>query len=182
MIELILILKIIAAIIALESKNLLASIISLGGVGFGLAIVMLFLAAPDVAIVQILVEVVLLIILIRSTVNRDRTAPKSQKEFFGLVAGGVLLGILLVFVILSIQDLPDFGNNLILRTDSVVPSVEYLKGSLEQTGAPNVVNSVILSYRGYDTLGEATVLFAAIIGVLALLRKSSPDKRVNDEK
>ncbi|MGM0441487.1 MAG: hydrogen gas-evolving membrane-bound hydrogenase subunit E [Elusimicrobiota bacterium] len=181
MIELILVLKIIAAIIALESKNLLSSIISLGGVGFGLAIVMLFMAAPDVAIVQILVEVVLLIILIRSTINRDHTEVKCQKEFFALVSGGAFLGILLVFVILSIQDLPALGSGLAERTETIIPSLRYLSGSLENTGAPNVVNSVLLSYRGYDTLGEAAILFAAIIGALTILRKSKTEESLKNE-
>lgn len=172
MINLILILKIIAAIIALESKDLLSSIISLGGVGFGLVIIMLFLGAPDVAIVQILVEVMLLIILIRSTINRDHTEIKCQKEFFGFVTGGAFLGVLVIFVILAIVDIPQFGSSFALRTDAVIPSMRYLAGSLKETGAPNVVTAVLLDYRGYDTLGEATVLFSAIIGALAILRKT----------
>ena len=40
-----------------------------------------------------------------------------------------------------------------------------------QTAANNVVTSVVFDYRGYDTLGEATVLFSAIAGVLITLRK-----------
>ncbi|MDA3793004.1 MAG: DUF4040 domain-containing protein [Elusimicrobia bacterium] len=182
MIELFLILNIIAAIIALESKNLLSSIISLGGVGFGLAIIMLFLGAPDVAIVQILVEVVLLIILIRSTIDRDHTRIKCHKEFFSLVTGGAFLGVMLIFVILALQDLPQFGTAMAFGPDRIIPSLEYLSGSLSETGAPNVVTSVLLDYRGYDTLGEATVLFAAIIGALAILRKTKAEKKSKDEK
>ena len=54
---------VIAALIAVETKSLLSSVISLGAVGFGLSIAFLFLRAPDLAIVQIAVEVVLLIFL-----------------------------------------------------------------------------------------------------------------------
>ena len=48
------------------------------------------------------------------------------------------------------------------------------------TGVPNVVTSVLTSYRGYDTLGELTVIFAAAVGVLLLLgtargRSRGPD-------
>jgi len=40
----------------------------------------------------------------------------------------------------------------------------------EQTGNNNVVASVVFDYRGFDTLGEATILFTAVTGVLLLLR------------
>ena len=43
--------------------------------------------------------------------------------------------------------------------------------SLKETGVPNVVTAVLASYRGYDTLGETTVVFTAGIGVIALLRQ-----------
>ena len=45
----------------------------------------------------------------------------------------------------------------------------YLERSLVETGVPNVVTAVLASYRGYDTLGELTVIFTAGIGVLLLL-------------
>ena len=47
--------------------------------------------------------------------------------------------------------------------------LRYLEESPKTTGLPNVVTSVLASYRGYDTLGEATVVLTAAVGVLALL-------------
>jgi len=47
----------------------------------------------------------------------------------------------------------------------------HLADSLRETGVPNVVTSVLASYRGYDTLGETTVVFTAGAGVIALLRR-----------
>jgi multicomponent Na+:H+ antiporter subunit B len=44
---------------------------------------------------------------------------------------------------------------------------------MAKTGAANIVSSVILDFRGYDTLGEATVLFASIIGAAIILRKET---------
>jgi multicomponent Na+:H+ antiporter subunit B len=46
----------------------------------------------------------------------------------------------------------------------------YLAESLRETNVPNVVTSVLADYRGYDTLGETTVIFTAGIGVMLLLR------------
>ena len=175
MIELILVLSIVAAIIAVETKNLLSSIISLGGVGFSIAIIMLFIGAPDVAIVQVLVEVLLLIILIRATLSRDLTEVKCKREFFSMVLGISLVGALFLGILFGISSLPEFGTSFIeitKNTGQQAPSLLCLLNGLQQTGAPNIVTAVLLDYRAYDTLGEATVLFAAIIGAITILRKN----------
>jgi multicomponent Na+:H+ antiporter subunit B len=49
--------------------------------------------------------------------------------------------------------------------------LEYLRRDYAETHIPNVVTSVLASYRGYDTLGETTVIFTAGLGVLLLLRR-----------
>ena len=51
----------------------------------------------------------------------------------------------------------------------------YLERSIPETTIPNVVTSVLASYRGYDTLGEVTVIFTAGIGVLMLLKTFKND-------
>ena len=48
---------------------------------------------------------------------------------------------------------------------------EYCLDNLSLTGAINVVCAILLDFRAYDTLGEATVLFVALLGALAILRK-----------
>ena len=45
-----------------------------------------------------------------------------------------------------------------------------IQNAQEETGSNNVVTSVVFDYRGFDTLGEATILFTAVTGVLLLLR------------
>ncbi len=47
----------------------------------------------------------------------------------------------------------------------------FIKNGQEQTGANNIVTSVVFDYRGFDTLGEASVLFTAVLGVGITLRK-----------
>ncbi len=171
MIELILFFKIIAAIIAIESKNLLSAIVSLGAVGFALAIIMVFLNAPDVAIVQVLVEVVLLIILVRATLHRDLTDLKGKREFFVKVFGMVAVGALLFGIAWGLISLPSFGSFPETAVNITVPSEWYLTHGLRETGIANIVTAVILDYRAYDTFGEVTVLFSAILGAVVILRK-----------
>jgi multicomponent Na+:H+ antiporter subunit B len=57
----------------------------------------------------------------------------------------------------------------------------YIEKSGEEIGIPNIVTSVLASYRGYDTLGEVTVVFTAAIGVMLLLGGSRKIKNSNLE-
>jgi len=63
-----------------------------------------------------------------------------------------------------LRNLPEFGYPLMKVSQT------YINEGLRQTGAANIVAAIILDYRGYDTLGEVTVLFTAVIGALAVLR------------
>ena len=62
-------------------------------------------------------------------------------------------------------DLP-FGDPL--RTDM---DDYFIRNAQAQTGANNVVTSIVFDFRGFDTLGEATVLFTAVLGVGMMFRK-----------
>jgi multisubunit Na+/H+ antiporter MnhB subunit len=167
---------IIGAIIAVETKNLLSAVISVGAVGFGLSVSFLFLRAPDLAIVQVAVEVVLLIFMIRATISRDTIPERGHIGWPGLI-GVVLLTIcVFVFGVFAFRDFAEFGTPVI-EAVAEAPSNTYIENGLEETGASNIVTSILLDYRAYDTLGEATVLFAAVIGALAVLRGRSRSKK-----
>ena len=72
--------------------------------------------------------------------------------------------------------LPDFGVPVFAATQDS-SSQHYIKEGMQETGAANLVTSVILDYRAYDTLGEVTVLFTAILGSLTILRIKSQKKK-----
>jgi multisubunit Na+/H+ antiporter MnhB subunit len=73
------------------------------------------------------------------------------------------------------NDLPTFGEPVMTKMMDA-PSRIYLANGLNDTGAANIVTAVLLDYRAYDTLGEATVLFTSIIGAIAIIRKKSRKK------
>jgi len=162
----------IAAIIAVETKNLLSAVICVGAVGFGGSLMFLFLRAPDIAITQIVVEVLGLIILIRATISRDLTFITGDKEFFATVVSLVILFVIFLAGVRVLDTLPAFGTPIFTKAPDAA-SQTYISRGLQQTGATNIVASVILDYRAYDTLGEATVLFTSIIGATVILRKKS---------
>jgi multicomponent Na+:H+ antiporter subunit B len=170
---------ILGALIAVEIKNLLSAIIALGVVGFGISIAFLFLGAPDLAIIQIPVEILLLIFLIRATIRRDVQTTGKHINWPSLVFITLIVIGFGIFGYFAFQNLKSFGFPVFEATAQSA-SKTYLQNGVADTGATNIVSSVILDYRAYDTLGEATVLFTAIIGALAILRGRA--KRKKEEK
>lgn len=71
----------------------------------------------------------------------------------------------------GMSDMPQFADATAPPNVHVAPY--YLEESSEQIGIPNVVTSVLASYRGYDTLGEVVVIFTAGIGVISLLGRTA---------
>jgi len=172
MFYILLIFIIIAAIIAVETKDLLSAVICVGAIGFGGALLFLFMRAPDIAITQIVVEVLGLIILIRATITRDLTFISGDREFFAATVSVVVVLVIFLAGIKVFETLPDFGTAIFTETAGAA-SQTYISQGLAKTGAANIVASVILDFRAYDTLGEATVLFTSIIGATVILRKKA---------
>jgi multicomponent Na+:H+ antiporter subunit B len=78
----------------------------------------------------------------------------------------VLVAVVGLGLVLCLGELP-FGTNHV--EDVSKPGRHYLTQGTEETGAANAVTSVVVTYRGFDTLGEVTVLFIAAIGLGAVL-------------
>ena len=155
---------VVGAVVALKAKDLISAVVSLGIVGFGLVLVFLLLQAPDLAITQIVVETLTLIILIAAILKTTREDISGQRIL--VCGGGFLCSILfLAFLAVALKFLPQFGEPILRMAR------HYIAHGLEATGAANLVSAVILDFRGYDTLGEAAVLFTAVVGVVAVLRK-----------
>lgn len=156
---------VLASIIAVEAKGLLSTVISIGAAGLALSVIFLILGAPDLAITQVVVEVLCLVWLIRATdQDKDATSDLRRDRFvvaIGLAGGGVFIAV----VYYAFQSMVAFGKPLMSL------SSQYLKHGMAETGAANCVTAVLLDFRAYDTLGEATVIFASIIGAYAVIRK-----------
>lgn len=75
----------------------------------------------------------------------------------------VLIGVMLA---LMVSEMPTFGQPGPAYNEV---ALHYLENTREQTGSLNVISAIIMDYRAFDTLGEATVLFSGIAAVLATL-------------
>ncbi len=172
LIVILLVFMIIAAVVAIHQKSLLSAVIAVGALGFAGNVAYLALGAPDVAIVKAVVEIVMLVMLIRATVGRDVETTSEVRDTFGIAIAILLIAAFAVFGVIAATKLPAFGEaGMAAEGNADAPSHTYLRDGLDDTGAGATVTAVLLDYRGYDTLGEATVLFAAVMGAIALLRK-----------
>lgn len=160
------ILMIVGSLVAIHTKYLLSAVISLSLVGLILCVVFLYLQAPDTAITQTIVEVIALVILIRAVpIEKDTMGIKGAKETFSAVVTTIFLVLFAFFAYRALLDLPQFGFPLMRVSEG------YIRDGLVKTGSANIVTAVLLDFRAYDTLGEATVLFTAILGAIVVLRK-----------
>ncbi|MDE2772327.1 MAG: DUF4040 domain-containing protein [Gemmatimonadota bacterium] len=123
------------------------------------------LDAVDVAFTEAAVGAGVSTVLLLGTlalVGREEKRPLKRQALPLIMV--VVTGAALVY---GIADIPPFGAPDNPAQQHVAPV--YLQESEAATGIPNVVTSVLTSYRGYDTLGEVTVIFTAAVGVLLLL-------------
>jgi len=160
-------LMIVGALYAIHAKDLLSAVIAGGIVGYGLVICFLLMKAPDLAIVQIVVETITLIIMVAVVLNSSREELYSKLDtqgFISAVSVVLFMVVLFYFFRISISTLDAFGESTLRMAGP------YIEGATEKTGCANLVTGVVFDFRGYDTLGEATVLVTAVLGVLTILR------------
>ncbi|MBT8375004.1 MAG: hypothetical protein KJN80_08855 [Deltaproteobacteria bacterium] len=78
----------------------------------------------------------------------------------------IITGMVLIY---GTMDMPDWGDPDSPASRHVSP--RYISDAIEKTATPNIVTAVLADYRGYDTLGETTVIFSAGMACILLLRR-----------
>lgn len=155
---------IVSAIAA--TRRMLTAVILMGVYSLVSAIWLVVMDAPDVAFTEAVVGAGVSTIVLLGAILLTRGAAAKvdgrRLMFPALLALGV--GAMLVYAAL---DLPDFGDPA--SPANAYVGRAYLEQAGDDTGVPNVVTAVLASYRGFDTLGEAVVIFAAAIGVAIML-------------
>ncbi|MEE9236444.1 MAG: hydrogen gas-evolving membrane-bound hydrogenase subunit E [Thermoplasmata archaeon] len=154
------------AVLAASLRRTLYAILSLSGMGFLLAMTFMLLNAPDLAMTQILVEMVLLVIFLMVLHKIPFRAIQPSKRR-GLVDALLAIGMVGAVASLVALSLSAF----------LLPSVAtyFLEIPVELTGGRNVVNVIVTDFRAFDTLGEITVIGLASLAVYTLLRRWKPD-------
>lgn len=155
----------ITALYVIFLKDLFAVVMLFGIYSFLSALIFVNLDAVDVAFTEASVGAGISTVLMLSTLAlTGRKEKKSQHSSLLPLLVVTVTGAALIYGTL---DMPPFGHPDNPVHEHVAP--RYIEESPKEVGLPNMVTSVLASYRGFDTLGETVVVFAAAVGVLALL-------------
>lgn len=153
--------------IAIARQRSLFGVVILAGIySFLMASVLIALDAVDVAMTEASVGAGISTVVLLATLHltKSREYPRARNVALPLFVSAVV-GAALVF---GTYTLPPFGTADAPIHKHTTP--HFLAYSYKETHSPNVVTAVLADYRGYDTLGETTVIFTAGIGVMMLLR------------
>ncbi len=155
-----------ATAIAILRLRSLFAVVMLSGI-YSLLAASMFVAldAVDVAFTEAAVGAGISTVLMMATLalTGERERPAAHTAWLPLAVVTVTGAALLY----ATFDMPPFGAADAPVNLHVAP--RYLNDSFGEVGLPNVVTSVLASYRGYDTLGEVTVIFTAAVAVMILL-------------
>ncbi len=153
----------VAAFMCCRAHSRMVLILTLSLVGALMSIFFVLFSAPDLALTQILVEAVGLVLFLLVLRYFSVIRPREQSAKLRALNIGVSLGVgALVSTVLLIAHL---GPSL----PSSIPAY-YLANSYVLAGGKNVVNVILVDFRGFDTLGEITVFSVAVFGVIAMIR------------
>ena len=169
----------VTAVAAVRLRDLFAVVMLFGIYSLVSASLFVILDAVDVAFTEASVgagvATVFMLGTLGLTTSREKT-PVAHRPLLPLLVV-TITGLALVY---GTWDIPRYGDPANPIHHHLVQ--RFIEDSPKEIGIPNVVTSVLASYRGYDTLGETTVVFTAAIGVLVLIggarrrRRSGPDK------
>ena len=150
------------ATLVLYRERLLAVIV-MGGVGLMISLVFVFLSAPDLALTQLLVEMVTLVLMLLALNYLPKSSPIERSALrrwrdgvIAVIAGGGMAALAYAM----------------MTTPADTMAGELLARSLPEAYGSNVVNVILVDFRGFDTFGEITVFGIAALVVHAMLRRA----------
>ena len=153
---------ILSTIFSVVSKSRIATIITMGVAGYGIALLFMYYSAIDLAITQIIVETLILVmfvLILQRLPIFARLSSKTTRIRDLLIA----LSFGTAMTVLALKSINVNFNHPI--------SDFMIENSYDKAFGQNVVNVILVDFRALDTLGEVTVLVIAALGVFVLLKK-----------
>jgi len=164
---------IVCACAAAVARRRFAAVLLVGAVGYGMAALFVIQGAPDLAITQLLIETLGVAVFV--LVFRHLPANFVRNNLPGRQGGQIVIA-LFAGVFIFLFTLFAIG----ARTQRSI-SGEYLKKAYSEAGGHNVVNVIVVDFRGFDTMGEIVVLAVAALGVAAIVRAKKAPAELKDE-
>jgi multicomponent Na+:H+ antiporter subunit A len=156
------IVMVVAAIGVLLTTSRLTAIISVGVVGYVLALFFVIFRAPDLALTQLVVETVSVALFLLCFYHLPKLKKEISRVRFKMTNLLVSLGVGIIVTLLALS----------AHSTKLFPSISdfYMKYSYVKAGGKNMVNVILVDFRGFDTLLEILVLGIAALGVYSLIK------------
>lgn len=152
---------VISTIAILFAKSRLTSIILLGAVGYTVSLFYVVFRAPDLALTQLVIETVSVALFLLCFYHLPRNARKKESIPFKLSNAVISVLVGLVVMVIAIAS---YSTKLF---DSI--SQFYVENTYTKAAGENMVNVILVDFRGFDTLFEITVLAIAAIGIYSMI-------------
>ncbi len=152
----------VAAVVTARAHRRFTAVLYLGAVGYGVAVLFVLQGGPDLGLTQFLVETLTLVLFVFVLRRLPASFEPHRLRLSQLARASVAVGVgafVTTAVLVSAQ----------ARTAPPTASQAYLDRSYAEGGGSNVVNVILVDFRGLDTLGEITVLAVAALGVSSLV-------------
>ncbi|MGG5775502.1 Na+/H+ antiporter subunit A [Bacillus subtilis] len=161
--EIILTLVMISATVAtVFARSRLTAIIALGVVGYTLALFFVIFRAPDLALTQLVIETISVALFLLCFYHLPKLRLKTKTRTFRMTNFIISLGVGIIVTLLGIVSSSQ-------RTKDSIASF-FVKHSHDLGGGDNVVNVILVDFRGFDTMFEITVLTIAALGIYSMIK------------
>lgn len=152
----------IGAITILFARSRLTSIILLGAVGYTVALFFVLFRAPDLALTQLVIETVSVALFLLCFYHLPKF--KRNEEHIGFKAMNVLISVGVGLIVTLIA--------LSAHSNKLFPSIAqyYIENTYKKAGGENMVNVILVDFRGFDTMFEICVLGIAALGIFAMIK------------
>lgn len=161
--EIILTLVMISATVAtVFARSRLTAIIALGVVGYTLALFFVIFRAPDLALTQLVIETISVALFLLCFYHLPKLRLKTKTRTFRMTNFIISLGVGVIVTLLGIASSSQ-------RTKDSIASF-FVKHSHDLGGGDNVVNVILVDFRGFDTMFEITVLTIAALGIYSMIK------------
>ncbi|MHA7137816.1 Na+/H+ antiporter subunit A [Rossellomorea arthrocnemi] len=155
-------LLVISSVTILFAKSRLTSIISLGAAGYTVSLFFVLFRAPDLALTQLVIETVSVALFLLCFYHLPPLSRHEERMRFKLGNALIAIGVGLVVTLFAISA---YSTKL---SDSI--SSYYIKNVYEEAGGKNMVNVILVDFRGFDTLFEICVLAIAALGIFSMIK------------
>lgn len=161
---------VVTAITTALLRDVLGSIVVFGAYSLGMALFYTLLLAPDVGLTEAAIGAGVTTILLLLTIAKT-TRPVRERRFESVnIPAAIVAGILVILLATTLDAIPTLGAADTPVVSNPAVTGHYITQTYAETGVTNAVTAVLAAYRGFDTFGEAVVVFAAAIAVLVVLR------------